>query len=218
MTPRRVAPTKELGKRDKRRALHQEVSRSQILDAAEEVFASKGYHEATIKEIAQLAEFSVGAVYGFFEHKDDLFVQIYLRRGAEFMDGMRELMKTDRPAHEQMHRLADYQINFFREHPNFGRLYLRASAVILGDVESKIDQLVADRYAEAVQLQCDMFTAGQRDGTFRAGDPPVVARIFSSMVAAFQGTDLVVMAGAQPSDEAMSVERFHEFLDGAFTV
>jgi AcrR family transcriptional regulator len=211
-----VTPTKQLGKRDKRRALHQEVSRTQILDAAEEIFASKGYHEATIKEIAQLAEFSVGAVYSFFEHKDDLFVQIYLRRGAEFMDGVRELMKVERPPREQMHHLADFQINFFREHPNFGRLYLRASAALLGDVESKMDQLVADRYEEVMHLQRDMFSAGQSDGTFRAGNPQVVAGIFSAMVSAFQGSDLGVADGGEPG-EPMSVEQFHEYLDGAFT-
>ena len=161
-----MAITKPAGKREERRALHQEVSRTQILDAAEEVFAAKGYHEATIKEIAHLAEFSVGAVYSFFEHKDDLFVQIYLRRGAEFMDGMRDVMVDARPPLDQLHALADYQVNFFRTHPNFGRLYLHTSAVVLGDLETKLDTLVADRYAEAMQLQRDMFRAGQRDGSF----------------------------------------------------
>ena len=203
-----MAPTKELGKRAARRAQHHELSRTQILDAAEEVFAAKGYHEATIKEIAQLAEFSVGAVYGFFEHKDDLFVQIYVRRGAEFMDGMRALMREKRPPVEQLHALADYQIDFFRNHTNFGRLYLHTSAIVLGDVETKIDELVADRYAEAMKLQADMFRAGQRDGTLRSGDPVVVARLFSAMVSAFQETDL---AGGP-----MTAEAFHLFLDGAF--
>jgi len=203
-----MAATKETGKREERRALHQEISRTQILDAAEEVFASKGYHEATIKEIAQRAEFSVGAVYSFFEHKDDLFVQIYLRRGAEFMDGMRELMSASRPPLEQLHALADYQVSFFRVHPNFGRLYLHTSAVVLGDLETKLDVLVADRYVEAMTLQTEMFQAGQRDGTLRAADPAVVARLFSAMVAAFQSTDL----GAG----SMTVDEFHHFLDGAF--
>jgi len=205
-----MAVTKQIGKRETRRALHQQVSRTQILDAAEEVFASKGYHEATIKEIALLAEFSVGAVYSFFEHKDDLFVQIYLRRGAELMDGMRALMAATRPPVEQLHALADYQVNFFRQHPNFGRLYLHTSAVVLGALETKLDALVADRYAEAMELQCDMFRAGQRDGTLRKGDPATVARLFSALVAAFQSTDLGV--------GSMTVEHFHEFLDGAFCI
>ena len=208
----------DLGKREARRALHQEVSRAQILDAAEEVFASKGYHEATIKEIAQLAEFSVGAVYSFFEAKDDLFVQIYLRRGDEFMDGMRVLMKEKVSRRDQMHRLADYQIDFFRRHPNFGRLYLRSSALALGEMETRINQLVSDRYAEAMKLQSEMFRAGQRDGTFRAGDPLVVAHLFSAMVSAFQGIDLDVIGPDEPAHASMSVEQFHEYLDGAFAL
>src|SRR4051794_10846545 len=120
-----------ISKRDQRRALHQELGRNQVLDAAEAVFASKGFHDATIKEIAQLAEFSVGAVYSFFENKDDLFVQIYLRRGEEFMNGMRSLLAVDTPPRQQLHDLANFQLEFFRSHPNFGRLFLRASAVVL---------------------------------------------------------------------------------------
>ena len=161
------------------------------------------------KRSRTVAEFSVGAVYGFFEHKDDLFVQIYRRRGAEFMDGMRSLMTSKRPPVEQLHALADYQIDFFRTHPNFGRLYLHTSAVVLGDLETKIDDLVADRYAEAMSLQSAMFRAGQRGGSLRSGDPDVVARLFSAMVAAYQSADL---AGTG----TMTVTQFHAFLDGAF--
>jgi hypothetical protein len=127
------------------------------------------------------------------------------------MDGMRAVMRENRPPREQMHALADYQIGFFREHQNFGRLYLHASAIVLGDVETKIDDLVADRYAEAMQLQRDMFRAGQHDGTLRAGDPTVVARLFSAMVSAFQSTDL---GDAGPA--GMAIDDFHSFLDGAF--
>ena len=200
-----MATTKETGKREERRALHQEVSRTQILDAAEEVFAAKGYHEATIKEIAQLAEFSVGAVYSFFEHKDDLFVQIYLRRGAEFMDGMRELMVHGAAARSSSStRSPTTRSTSSGTHPNFGRLYLHTSAVVLGDLETKIDALVADRYAEAMQLQRDMFRAGQRDGSLRDGDPEVVARLFSAMVAAFQSTDLGAGADDRPSSSTPS--------------
>src|SRR5688572_29922802 len=147
--PRRsgVARSKPpLSLREQRRLQHKELSRSQILDGAEEVFARKGFHDATIKEIAALAEFSVGAVYSFFENKDDLFVQIYLRRGGEFMEGMRSLLNASRPPMAQLLALADYEIEFFRTHANFGRLFLRASGVTLGDLESKIDQAVADHY------------------------------------------------------------------------
>src|SRR3954469_16369107 len=73
----------------------QDISRSQLLDAAEEVFGRKGFHETTLKEIAELAEFSVGSVYSFFENKDDLFQQIFVRRGEEFMPLLRALLESD---------------------------------------------------------------------------------------------------------------------------
>jgi AcrR family transcriptional regulator len=82
----RDAPTTETtSRKEQRRLLHHDVSRSQLLDAAEEVFGLKGFHEATLKEVAELAEFSVGSVYSFFESKDDVFRQIFVRRGEEFM-------------------------------------------------------------------------------------------------------------------------------------
>ena len=48
------------GRREQRRRRHQLLSREQLLDAAEEIFGRKGYHDTTLKEVAELAEFSVG--------------------------------------------------------------------------------------------------------------------------------------------------------------
>src|SRR3954451_24484781 len=79
-------------RRAQRRLLHQDLSRSQLLDAAEEVFGRKGFHATTLKEIAELAEFSVGSVYSFFDNKDDLYLNVFLRRGAEFLPGMDALV------------------------------------------------------------------------------------------------------------------------------
>src|SRR6476646_9106618 len=79
---------RKASRRQERRLLHQDLSRTQLLDAAEEVFGRKGFHDTTLKEIADLAEFSVGSVYSFFENKDDLFLNVFLRRGAEFLPGM----------------------------------------------------------------------------------------------------------------------------------
>src|SRR4051794_15680570 len=109
-------------RREQRKLQHQDISRTQLLDAAEEVFGQKGFHEATLKEVAELAEFSVGSVYSFFESKDDLFRQIFLRRGDEFMGGMRAVLSSDAPPLEQLRALVDFQVGFFRTHPHFARL------------------------------------------------------------------------------------------------
>jgi TetR/AcrR family fatty acid metabolism transcriptional regulator len=48
------------------------VKREQILEAARAVFAEKGFHRATIKDIASAAGVADGTVYNHFENKDAL--------------------------------------------------------------------------------------------------------------------------------------------------
>jgi AcrR family transcriptional regulator len=55
-------------RRDEARALF----RNAILDAAEAVFAERGFHGARIQDIAQRARIAVGTVYNHFEQKDDV--------------------------------------------------------------------------------------------------------------------------------------------------
>src|SRR6266545_1076230 len=136
------ASASAVSRREQRRRQHHELSRAQLLDAAEEVFGRKGFHETTLKEVAELAEFSVGSVYSFFESKDDLFRQIFIRRGSEFMAGMARVVDQDLPPREILHALVEFQVGFFREHTRFGRLFLRYSSSTLTSVERLADSAV----------------------------------------------------------------------------
>src|SRR5437870_5035015 len=51
---------------------HLEARREQILDAAAECFARKGFHRSTMHDICQMAELSPGAVYRYFRSKDEI--------------------------------------------------------------------------------------------------------------------------------------------------
>jgi AcrR family transcriptional regulator len=50
--------------------------RKQILDAAYQVFASKGYAAATIADVAQLLRLGHGTIYRYFDNKLDLFMAV----------------------------------------------------------------------------------------------------------------------------------------------
>ena len=52
---------------------------ARILDAAATVFARKGFHQATIREIAKLADVADGTIYNYFDNKFDLLVGIMAR-------------------------------------------------------------------------------------------------------------------------------------------
>ncbi len=56
--------------------------RNQILDAAAKVFAEKGFHPTTIKDIATEAGIAHGTIYTYFENKTALLLGIFDRMKA----------------------------------------------------------------------------------------------------------------------------------------
>lgn len=211
------ATEETLSRREQRRLQHQDLSRTQLLDAAEEVFGRKGFHEATLKEVAELAEFSVGSVYSFFENKDDLFRQIFVRRGDEFMPGLRAALDDAGASPvDQLHRLVDFEVGFFRDHPHFGRLYLRYSSATTMSADREIDAAMSANYDEAMRLQAGVFRRGQEAGVFCAGDPEVLARLFSGLISAYQALDPAVTSGGAESGERLPLDDLHALVERAF--
>ncbi len=68
----KINETENLSRREREKAAH----RQEILDAAVKVFAEKGFHSATLEEIAQKAEFSKAALYLYFTNKEDLLYNV----------------------------------------------------------------------------------------------------------------------------------------------
>src|SRR5262245_39764617 len=64
------------------RAEQQEQTRERLVDAAARVFAQRGYHAATLAEVAREAGYSTGAVYSNFAGKEDLFLALADRQIA----------------------------------------------------------------------------------------------------------------------------------------
>ena len=56
--------------------------RRQIIEGAIRVFKEKGYHKATVREIAEEARIGLGSIYDYVKSKDDilyLFFENYVR-------------------------------------------------------------------------------------------------------------------------------------------
>src|SRR5260221_5573328 len=68
-------------RRDEARALF----RNAILDAAEAVFAERGFHGARIQDIAPRARIAVGTVYNHFAQKDDVLSALLEERTEELL-------------------------------------------------------------------------------------------------------------------------------------
>jgi AcrR family transcriptional regulator len=75
VTPRTRTKPRRLNRAEKR-----EANRERILRAGRAVFGARGYHGATIEEIAEEAGLSNGAIYYNFDSKGDLFLELLNER------------------------------------------------------------------------------------------------------------------------------------------
>jgi AcrR family transcriptional regulator len=70
------------------------LTRGRLLDSGREVFADKGFHGASVEEIAERAGFSRGAFYSNFEDKVELFLALLDDRDQRQFEEVGEILRT----------------------------------------------------------------------------------------------------------------------------
>jgi AcrR family transcriptional regulator len=76
--------------RPSHKQLPRAVREQQILDAAVRVFSRRGYHAASMEEIADLAGISKPMVYAYLGNKEEVFIACLRREGARIMSAVAE--------------------------------------------------------------------------------------------------------------------------------
>ncbi|ANE80423.1 TetR family transcriptional regulator [Mycobacterium adipatum] len=84
-----------------------EQTRTVLLDAAETIFASRGY-AGSLEDIADAAGYTRGAIYAQFGGKDALFLAVIERHRQRFLDGFADVMAS-------FDRFADVDVEGFAE-------------------------------------------------------------------------------------------------------
>ncbi len=72
-----------------------QARRQQVLEAAAECFRRRGFHAASMAEIAKTAGMSPGHIYNLFENKDDIIAAIVERDCDEVVARINELQQAD---------------------------------------------------------------------------------------------------------------------------
>src|SRR5215207_4620791 len=89
----------------------QQRTRERLLAAAATVFARRGYHRATVEEIASEAGFTIGALYSNFGGKEDLFLALADRQVEERVaqvSAIADAAESDEPGRDAAERLRSF--------------------------------------------------------------------------------------------------------------
>lgn len=89
---------------------HLEARKQQILDAAQTCFSQRGFHQTTMQDICLLAELSPGAVYRYFDSKEDIIAAMVSERRRE---GLALIEAAQRERHETLEVLDELAEAFF---------------------------------------------------------------------------------------------------------
>ena len=144
--------------------------REAILRAAIKVFASKGYFNSKVADIASEAGIADGTVYLYFKSKDEILHSIFDRAMAEFIaEGKQELAKLTKPA-DKLRRIAELHLS---------RLGADRDMAIVFQVELRgstkfMQEFSAAGFAEYLDIIRKTIADGQRDGIFRGDIKPIV--------------------------------------------
>jgi AcrR family transcriptional regulator len=65
---------------------HLDARRAEILDGARRAFAEHGYDGATVVKLEEATGLSRGAIFHYFENKNDLFVELAMEMNTRFGD------------------------------------------------------------------------------------------------------------------------------------
>jgi AcrR family transcriptional regulator len=150
-----------------------EARRMQILVGASQVFAEKGYHQATTKEIAKAAGVSEGTIYNYFANKRDLLVAMVNAIGLQ---SVREIMidvSPDKPEEFLKAVLKDR----FEISKQFGNQMAPLIAEMFTDAEmreiiyTQIAMPIAGRMEKFIQTNIET-------GRFRPVNPVITTRCF----------------------------------------
>jgi AcrR family transcriptional regulator len=166
--------------RDEAREARTGVYRQHILEAAEHVFAERGFETAKVQEISVKAGLSMGVIYGIFPGKTELYTALLDERGQELLRLARQVAGRELTPKQQLLELIGVYVGYFVEHPDFLRMHLRSG--VSWALGSAIGTATSVQYwADIHELQADIFRRGVAAGQFVDEAPDYLARTFSVM-------------------------------------
>lgn len=168
----REKETHELEDEERLATMSDEERRTEeILDAAFRVFSIKGYHNATVDDIAQEAGISKGTCYQYFAGKEDIFIATMERTLGTLLA---EADAAAGEARDALMRLGIEGLTFISKYRDLQFMFMGIISEALGGNE-RLRKKAAEAFAQVAEFLARDIERGIAEGAFRPVDPMAVA-------------------------------------------
>ncbi|HEY2500381.1 MAG TPA: TetR/AcrR family transcriptional regulator [Mycobacterium sp.] len=154
--------------------------RDEIMAAAKEVFARKGFHDTTIADIAKRAGLAYGSIYWYFDSKDELFHALMAVEGGALRShiagavGARQNVDGEAP----FRTAVQATFEFFESDKATVKLLFR-DAYALGDRFEKHLGGIYERFIDDIE---SVIVVAQQRGEMVAAPPRMVAYTLAALI------------------------------------
>lgn len=160
--------------------------REEMLAAALDLFALKGYHNTSMHEIAEKAEFAIGTLYKFFENKEDLYKALVLEQCDQFEDAVTRSIAEPDDAVEKLRNFVRVKGERFRDNLPFVRLFLAERRGASFNIKAGLDDEMRRRHRAFLKKLAAVFEKGINIKRFKPiADPFHMAVALDSFLDAF---------------------------------
>lgn len=133
-----------------------ESSKTEILDAALELFATNGFHATSISQIAERAGISKGLMYNYFESKDVLLKKI-IEEGFNLLYDLMISVKDEKDARKALEKIIHLSFGHIRTNITYWKLYM--SLIIQSAAQKDIEKLMMKFRDESMEELSRLFKA-----------------------------------------------------------
>ena len=107
-----------------RKERDRQLRRSDIFKAAEHVFALKGYHKATIRDIAKEAQYGTGTVYLHFKNKDTLYFALLEEKLKCLLALIKKKVGQVKDSKKKLEIFIQESLVFFEKNQDFFQIFV----------------------------------------------------------------------------------------------
>jgi len=168
-----------------RKERERRFKRREILSAALSVFAEKGYEQATIEEIAEKAEFSKGALYTYFSHKEEMFKAILEDTLVQFEKILESSTSEGGAIREQFRRITVATLKYFNEHPDYLTIIINENLHVKIRTSPEFREDFAKRRERMVKGAAKLLERGIAEGTVRDIDAVQLIEVYWNIIFTF---------------------------------
>ena len=171
----------KLSRREREKLRH----RRQMLAAALDLFSKKGYHNVSMHEIAEKAEFAIGTIYKFFKNKEDLYKALIMEKAAEYHHTLSGVLLREGDVLTILNDYISAKAEIFADDVATLRLYFAETRGASFNIKAGLDQDIRKLYDKLVGQLVSALEKGVRENVLRETDPYYMALALEGLTNAF---------------------------------